>query len=113
MGSGHWHRAIDALLLFGVNVVSINLAAVVTFVAHGIRPHHWWEAERGKKARRAALSTWVLLLLLLILIMRFHEYRQHLRIWHENVEICEANHESRFHSGNCIGPGLWHARDRR
>jgi len=48
-GSMQLYHALGAILLFMVNVVCINLAGVVTFLAQGITPRKWWEKERRKK----------------------------------------------------------------
>jgi uncharacterized hydrophobic protein (TIGR00341 family) len=69
LGSGHESLAISALLLFLVNIICVNLAGVATFLAQGIAPRNWWEAERAKKATLTAIAIWVLLLLALILII--------------------------------------------
>lgn len=66
LGSGHELPAFGALLLFLVNIICINLSGVVTFLAQGIRPKTWWEAEKAKKATRIAITMWIILLLALI-----------------------------------------------
>ncbi len=65
LGSGRIEAGVGALLLLSINVVCVNLAAVVTFLAQGIRPARWWEAEKSKKATRKALAFWVGSLVLL------------------------------------------------
>ncbi|MFI4897797.1 MAG: TIGR00341 family protein [Phycisphaerales bacterium JB059] len=65
LGAGEVELGIGALLLLGINVVCVNLAAVVTFLLQGIRPARWWEAERSKRATRRALMFWAGSLLLL------------------------------------------------
>jgi len=69
LGSGNESLAIGALLLFMVNIICVNLAGVATFLAQGIAPRNWWEAERAKKATLTAIAVWVLMLLVLILII--------------------------------------------
>ncbi len=68
-GAGRWDMAIGALLLLLVNLICINLAGVVTFLARGIRPLTWWEEKRAKKATRRAIAIWTILLLLLVLVI--------------------------------------------
>ncbi|RMG86483.1 MAG: TIGR00341 family protein [Candidatus Dadabacteria bacterium] len=68
-GSGHWADAGGAGLLFVANWVCLNLAGVITFLAKGVRPHRWWEAEKAKKAVRRSLATWGALLVLLALAL--------------------------------------------
>jgi uncharacterized hydrophobic protein (TIGR00341 family) len=69
LGSAHWAMARGALLLFGTNLICVNLAGVATFLAHGIRPRTWWEADRAQSASRQALTVWLLLLLALVVII--------------------------------------------
>jgi uncharacterized hydrophobic protein (TIGR00341 family) len=72
-GAGYWLNATGALLLVFVNIVSINLSGVITFVLKGIQPNNWWEAASAKKAVRIAIAAWILLLLLLGVIIFFEE----------------------------------------
>jgi uncharacterized hydrophobic protein (TIGR00341 family) len=65
LGAGYAQKALGALLLLLVNLFSINLAGVITFLAQGVRPKTWWEEERAMKATRRAIVVWVLLLGLL------------------------------------------------
>ncbi len=65
LGAGHLRPAIGAFLLTGGNLVSINLAGVVTFLLQGVRPRSWWQAERAKKAGLLAAGIWLVLLLAL------------------------------------------------
>ncbi|GIV60410.1 MAG: hypothetical protein KatS3mg043_1499 [Rhodothermaceae bacterium] len=66
LGAGRWDAAYGAALLLLTNVVSINLAAVATFLVQGIRPMRWFEAEQARKATRLAIGLWVLALALLV-----------------------------------------------
>lgn len=65
-GAGLAGPATGALLLTLVNLICVNLAGVVTFLAQGIRPNRWWEAERAKRSTRIAVVVWSLLLLALV-----------------------------------------------
>jgi uncharacterized hydrophobic protein (TIGR00341 family) len=69
LGSGHWSMALGAMLLLLVNLICINLAGVTTFLAQGIRPITWWEADRATKATRMAIFLWGLLLLALVVVI--------------------------------------------
>ncbi len=62
VGGGEGVLALRALLFLLTNVICVNLAAVVTFVAQGIHPVRWREADRAKKATRIAIGLWTLLL---------------------------------------------------
>jgi uncharacterized hydrophobic protein (TIGR00341 family) len=73
-GAGHLIDGSGALLLCLVNVVSINLASVVTFILQGIQPRQWWEAKKAKKAVTISITVWIVLLLMLA-VMIFLEQR--------------------------------------
>ncbi len=65
LGSGYTSLALGAMLLFLVNIISINLAGVVTFLAQGIFPKTWFEA---KAARKSTIVSVVFLILLLTIL---------------------------------------------
>ncbi len=69
MGSGHLQMASGAMLLVLTNIICVNLAGVTAFLAQGIRPITWWEADRAKKATRVAIVLWVLLLSALVVVV--------------------------------------------
>ncbi len=69
VGVGRWDMALGALLLLLTNLICINLAGVVTFLARGIRPLTWWEERKAKKATRQAIAIWTFLLILLVMVI--------------------------------------------
>ncbi len=69
LGSGHGVMALGALLLLLTNLICVNLAGVTTFLAQGIRPITWWEADRAKKATQKAILIWIVLLLVLVSVI--------------------------------------------
>ncbi len=75
LGAGYFHEAFGAMLLIFTNIICINLAGVITFLAQGIRPITWWEADRAKKATRIAITLWVLLLLTLTIVILLSQRR--------------------------------------
>ncbi len=66
LGGGQIDLAMGALSLLLANLICLNLAAVLTFMAQGIRPATWWEKDRAKKATRIAIGLWVTLLVVLV-----------------------------------------------
>lgn len=71
-GTGEWALAGDAMLLFLTNLICVNLAGVTVFVAQGVRPRTWWEADKAKRLTVTAIAIWCALLsALAILIMYF------------------------------------------
>ena len=74
LGGGHLALAMGALSLFLVNLISINLAGVTTFMAQGIHPATWWEKDQAKKATHTALKLWIALFaVLVVLILLFQK----------------------------------------
>lgn len=68
-GSGHWPQATAAFWLVTVNVISVNLAGIVTFYFQNVRALTWWEEGKARKLRTTALAIWIGLLLLLLLVL--------------------------------------------
>jgi uncharacterized hydrophobic protein (TIGR00341 family) len=66
LGSGEWVRGGNALMLLALNVIGVNLAAVVTFLLQGVRPRTWWEADKARHATRRAVVIWAVLLAILV-----------------------------------------------
>lgn len=69
LGGGHPVMAGDAFLLLVINTICINIAGIVTFLAQGIQPTHWWEAQKAKKMTQRAMSLWIIILLCLLAIL--------------------------------------------
>ncbi|MEZ4502794.1 MAG: TIGR00341 family protein [Dehalococcoidia bacterium] len=59
VGEGEFQAARGAFVLTVTNVIGINLAGTLTFVAQGVRPRLWWEAERARRRLRTALIMWL------------------------------------------------------
>ena len=74
LGSNFLHESFGAFLLFLVNFVCINIAAVFTFVVQGVNPRNWWEKEKAKNMVVKAVVLWVFLLLTLILMIVIYQY---------------------------------------
>ncbi len=66
LGSGQLGLGLGAALLLLTNIICVNLAGVTTFLAQGIRPATWWEADRARRATRIAVAIWMILLAILI-----------------------------------------------
>jgi len=73
IGSGQTKLAWGAGLLVLVNVISVNLTGVLTFVVQGIRPRSWWEAKKAKRATWTAIGLWTALLATMIAVIAIAE----------------------------------------
>ena len=74
LGGGHPALAMGALSLFLVNLISVNLAGVTTFIVQGIHPAIWWEKDQAQKATHTAIKIWVAMLAVLVgLILLFQK----------------------------------------
>lgn len=67
LGSGHVGPSLAALVLFGVNIVCLNLAGILTFIFQGVRPSSWWKAKESRKTSWMILAAWTVLLAALFL----------------------------------------------
>lgn len=68
IGTGALTAAVGALLLALANVISLNLAAVFTFLLQGIRPAKWWEEYRSRRVIKRAIIFWGVLLIVLTVL---------------------------------------------
>ena len=68
-GAGYPQSAVQAGLLTVTNVVSLNLAAVCTFLALGVRPRDWRDVEKARTSTYIALALWGGALLLLAVVL--------------------------------------------
>jgi len=62
LGSGDIKAAGGAAVLLAVNIVCVNIAAQVVFVAKNILPRTWSEKKASRKALLTNFTAWVLLL---------------------------------------------------
>lgn len=69
LGAGHTELAIGAMLLLAVNVVSVIVAAMVVFMARGVRPRTWYEQSKARQSIWLNVTIWVVLLLVLMLVV--------------------------------------------
>lgn len=66
IGAGNWPLAWGAGLLTLINIVAVNLASVLTFIAQGVEPMHWHEVESARTSTRIAIALWLVALGLLM-----------------------------------------------
>ncbi len=69
LSAGQYKLAGGAGLLLAINIVSVNLAAIIVFLIQGIRPNTWYEAEAARRATRTAIACWIGLLMGLALLI--------------------------------------------
>ncbi len=66
---GNYSGALGALQLLAVNLISINLAGVLTFLAMGIRPGSEDDVSKARILTTLALVVWILLLAVLTVLI--------------------------------------------
>jgi len=66
LGNARWELAMNAALLLAVNVVCVLLAAMVVFLARGVKPRTWLEQTKVKQSRTLYIALWTVLLAVLI-----------------------------------------------
>ncbi len=97
VGDAHWDEAAGAALLLLANVICVNLAGVLTFLAQGVRPLSWWEAARARRATWLAIVIWITLLVVLIVVIVAAENR---------MDEVDRTSMSRLGFSSLPGPGL-------
>lgn len=55
LGAGRWADAGGAFTLLSTNVVCVDLAAVLTFLAQAVRPRDWWDVQRSRRVVRVVV----------------------------------------------------------
>ena len=66
LGAGEFQHALGAGLLLAVNIVCVNLAAKMVFLAKGIHPRTWWERKKARRAMILYILIWIASLALLV-----------------------------------------------
>lgn len=56
LAAGAGPMAVGAALLLGVNLAAVTLAAILTFLAKGIRPRRWHEREGAAQSQRVTIA---------------------------------------------------------
>ncbi len=64
-GAGEWQLAGRALLLLTINVVAVNLAALLIYFYKGIRPRTWLERRSAKRSLYVNAGVWLVLIVAL------------------------------------------------
>lgn len=70
LGSGHYMGALKAFLLLAINIISVNIAGIVTFISQEIKPSTLWESAVIKKNAHKIVFLWSIFIVpILILIL--------------------------------------------
>ena len=69
LGFGNMDLAMGAGLLLAVNIVCVNLASKIAFLAKNIHPRTWVEKERAKRAMFIYILGWLVALMILIFVI--------------------------------------------
>lgn len=67
-GAGDWPLALRAGLLLMINVVSVNLAALLVYAVKGVRPRTWLERRSAKRSVYVNAAVWAAMIALLSLV---------------------------------------------
>ncbi len=73
IGSMNLAEALGSFLLFSVNVVSINLSSVITFLIQGITPKKWWEKQKAKHSIKRSVFIWTIMLFFLMFLIIIYQ----------------------------------------
>ena len=77
LGGGYTFDAIGSLYLLTVNLITVNLAGVITFWIQRVRPRVAWEAGRARRSLWIAIAIWTVLLAALASLLIFGDvYRR-------------------------------------
>ncbi len=74
IGSAYFTKGFQALVLFFINLICINLSGVLTFITQGFEPSSWWEAGKARRLTKKALIVWLSLLAILIAGIIYTQY---------------------------------------
>ncbi len=74
IGSRYFTMGFQALVLFFINLICINLSGVLTFITQGFEPSSWWEADKARRLTKKALIVWFTLLAILIAGIIYTQY---------------------------------------
>jgi uncharacterized hydrophobic protein (TIGR00341 family) len=69
LGDARFELAGGAALLLAVNLVCVQVAAKVVFLARGVKPRAWLDSKRARQSRALYLGLWLLLLSLLVALV--------------------------------------------
>lgn len=64
-GAGEWSLAARAGLLLSINVVAVNLAALLVYLYKGVRPRTWLERRSAKRSVYVNAGVWLVMILAL------------------------------------------------
>ncbi|PWE17975.1 TIGR00341 family protein [Marinicauda salina] len=67
-GAGEWGLAMRAGLLLLINVVSVNLAALIVYYLKGVRPRTWLERRSAKRSVYVNAAVWAAMIVALTAI---------------------------------------------
>lgn len=61
-GAGEWSLASRAALLLAINVVAVNLAALLVYFYKGVRPRTWLERRSAKRSVYVNAAVWLVMI---------------------------------------------------
>jgi uncharacterized hydrophobic protein (TIGR00341 family) len=73
VGMGEYTRALPSGMIFLTNLICVNISAIVTFVAQGIKPGFWDETLTARRAIQAAVAVWMAFLICVLVIIIYRQ----------------------------------------
>jgi len=73
LGAGNFQYALGAGLLLAVNIVCVNLASNLVFLAKGIKPRTWYEQKKAKQSMIVFVVFWLTILVILVVTVKIRQ----------------------------------------
>lgn len=73
LGAGNFQYALGAGLLLAVNIVCVNLASNLVFLAKGIKPRTWYEQKKAKQSMIVFVVFWLIILVILVVAVKVRQ----------------------------------------
>jgi len=72
LGAGRWTDAEGAVTLLLTNIVCVDLAAVLTFLAQAVRPRDWWQVRQRQRVVRVVIVLLLVALAAVSVLLALH-----------------------------------------
>ncbi len=69
LGSGHFEMAYGAALLLAANIICVNIAAQIMFIARGFKPRTWYMQKKSEQSVKTNIAFWMILFTLIVILI--------------------------------------------